>query len=33
MGPLTAEFFWQLFERTGSVVAYLLYRWLLGAEG
>lgn len=23
---LTAEFFWKLFEATGSVAAYLLYR-------
>lgn len=33
MGPLTADVFWQLFERTGSVVAFLLYRLLLGADG
>ncbi|HHT02638.1 MAG TPA: YqzL family protein [Firmicutes bacterium] len=25
---LTAEFFWSLFEATGSVTAYLLYRQL-----
>jgi len=23
---LAADFFWRLFERTGSIVAYLLYR-------
>ncbi|HHU76466.1 MAG TPA: YqzL family protein [Firmicutes bacterium] len=26
MFMLTAEFFWKLFESTGSVAAYLLYR-------
>ncbi|MEW5920606.1 MAG: YqzL family protein [Bacillota bacterium] len=26
---LTAEFFWKLFESTGSVAAYLLYKRLL----
>ena len=25
---LTAEFFWRLFEATGSVLAYILYRRL-----
>lgn len=28
----TAEFFWRLFERTGSILAYLLYRQLLASE-
>jgi hypothetical protein len=26
---LTAEFFWRLFEATGSVSAYILYRRLV----
>ncbi|MBU4532040.1 MAG: YqzL family protein [Eubacteriales bacterium] len=26
---LTAEFFWRLFETTGSVKAYMLYRRLV----
>ncbi|MDO9535501.1 MAG: YqzL family protein [Bacillota bacterium] len=26
---MTAEFFWKLFENTGSVAAYLLYKKLL----
>jgi len=26
---LTAEFFWRLFESTGSVTAYLIYKHLL----
>ncbi|MGI5876660.1 MAG: YqzL family protein [Dethiobacteria bacterium] len=26
---LTAEFFWKMFESTGSVAAYLLYKYLL----
>ena len=26
---LTADFFWRVFEATGSVIAYLLYRQLL----
>ncbi|HAP32804.1 MAG TPA: YqzL family protein [Firmicutes bacterium] len=26
---LTAEFFWKLFENTGSVAAYLLYKRFL----
>lgn len=26
---LPAEFFWRVFEATGSVIAYLLYRRLL----
>ncbi|HEY8424390.1 MAG TPA: YqzL family protein [Limnochordales bacterium] len=25
---LTADFFWRLFEATGSITAYLLYRQL-----
>ena len=25
----TAELFWTIFERTGSIVAYMLYRALL----
>lgn len=25
---LTADFFWKLFEATGSIVAYLIYRRL-----
>jgi len=25
---LTADFFWKLFEATGSIAAYLLYRQL-----
>lgn len=25
---LTAEFFWKIFEATGSIAAYLLYRHL-----
>ncbi|NLX90689.1 MAG: YqzL family protein [Firmicutes bacterium] len=28
MFMLTAEFFWKLFESTGSVAAYLLYKCL-----
>lgn len=27
--PQAAEFFWRLFEKTGSVVAYMMYRRLL----
>lgn len=30
---LTADFFWRLFESTGSVAAYLLYRQLRAAVG
>gem|GEM_PF-390373 len=26
---LTAEFFWKLFESTGSIAAYLLYKQFL----
>ncbi|MGE5576557.1 MAG: YqzL family protein [Syntrophothermus sp.] len=26
---LTADFFWKLFEATGSITAYLLYRELV----
>ncbi|NLJ33013.1 MAG: YqzL family protein [Firmicutes bacterium] len=26
---LTADFFWRIFEATGSVMAYLLYRQML----
>ncbi|MDI3297674.1 MAG: YqzL family protein [Bacillota bacterium] len=28
-----ADFFWAIFERTGSILAYLLYRSLLGGNG
>lgn len=27
--PQAAEFFWRLFEKTGSIVAYMMYRRLL----
>ncbi|MGI6129217.1 MAG: YqzL family protein [bacterium] len=26
---MTADFFWRLFESTGSVIAYLVYRKLM----
>ncbi|HZK25779.1 MAG TPA: YqzL family protein [Oscillospiraceae bacterium] len=29
---ISAEFFWIVFERTGSVAAYLLYRQLITAR-
>ncbi|NLN54661.1 MAG: YqzL family protein [Firmicutes bacterium] len=29
---INAEFFWLLFERTGSVAAYLTYRQLITAR-
>ncbi|HHT47121.1 MAG TPA: YqzL family protein [Firmicutes bacterium] len=28
----TAEFFWMIFENTGSVAAYLLYKRLLASS-
>jgi hypothetical protein len=27
--PQAAEFFWRLFEKTGSIAAYMMYRRLL----
>ncbi|NLC11899.1 MAG: YqzL family protein [Firmicutes bacterium] len=29
MAMLTADYFWKLFEKTGSVAAYLLYKRLV----
>ncbi|HHU30229.1 MAG: YqzL family protein [Bacillota bacterium] len=29
---ISADFFWFIFEKTGSVAAYLLYRQLSGAR-
>ena len=29
---INAEFFWRLFERTGSVAAYLLYKEMITSK-